>query len=40
MSGYTDDAIVHRGVLDPGTAFIEKPIVPAALLEKIREFLT
>ncbi|MGE4489380.1 MAG: response regulator [Kiritimatiellales bacterium] len=39
MSGYTDDAIVHHGVLDPGTAFIEKPIVPSALLEKIREFL-
>jgi PAS domain S-box-containing protein len=40
MSGYTDDAIVHHGVLDPGTAFIEKPIAPNALLEKIREFLS
>ncbi len=25
MSGYTDDAIVHHGVLDPDTPFIHKP---------------
>lgn len=40
MSGYTDNAIVHHGVLDPGTAFIEKPIAPNVLLEKIRDFLS
>jgi hypothetical protein len=34
MSGYTDDAIVHHGVLDPDTAFIQKPFSPQALLEK------
>ena len=39
MSGYTDHAIVHQGVLEPGMAFIEKPVGPAALLEKIRGFL-
>jgi two-component system cell cycle sensor histidine kinase/response regulator CckA len=39
MSGYTDDAIVHHGVLEPGTAFIEKPIVADTLLTKMREFL-
>lgn len=39
MSGYTDDAIVHHGVLEPGTAFIEKPISPEMLLAKMREFL-
>lgn len=39
MSGYTDDAIVHHGVLEPGTAFIEKPISPEALLAKLRGFL-
>lgn len=38
MSGYTDDAIVHQGVLDPGTAFIEKPITSATLLAKLQEF--
>ncbi|MGE4158611.1 MAG: PAS domain S-box protein [Planctomycetota bacterium] len=39
MSGYTDGAIAHQGVLDTGTAFIEKPVAPQALLQKIREFL-
>jgi len=39
MSGYTDDAIVHHGVLEPGTAFIEKPVAADALLAKVHEFL-
>lgn len=33
-------AIVRHGVLDPGTAFIEKPITPNTLLEKNRVFLS
>jgi two-component system cell cycle sensor histidine kinase/response regulator CckA len=39
MSGYTDDAIVHHGVLDPGTQFIGKPFTQANLLAKVREVL-
>jgi PAS domain S-box-containing protein len=39
MSGYTDDAIGHNGVLDPGTAYIQKPFTPDALERKVREVL-
>jgi two-component system, cell cycle sensor histidine kinase and response regulator CckA len=40
MSGYTDDAIVHHGVLNEGMPFLDKPIRPRAMLEKVREVLT
>jgi len=39
MSGYTDDAIVHHGVLNQGIPFIQKPFSPVALRRKIREVL-
>jgi len=39
MSGYTDDAIVHRGLLESGTAFVAKPLTPLALARKVRAVL-
>jgi PAS domain S-box-containing protein len=39
MSGYTDDAIVHHGRLEPGIVFLVKPFSPGALARKVREVL-
>ncbi len=39
MSGYTDDVIVHHGVLEPGLAFVQKPFTGSALAKRIREVL-
>ena len=39
MSGYTDNAIVHHGVLDPGTRLISKPFSATGLTRKVREAL-
>jgi two-component system cell cycle sensor histidine kinase/response regulator CckA len=39
ISGYTEDAIVHGGVLEPGVKFLQKPFSPAELLSALRHLL-
>ena len=39
MSGYTDNAIVQHGILEPGIEYIQKPLVPDVLARRIREVL-
>jgi PAS domain S-box-containing protein len=39
MSGYTEDAMVHHGVVTTGIGFLHKPFTSAALGQKIREVL-
>ena len=39
LSGYTEDAIVHQGGFEPGTAFLQKPFTLQNLSRKVREVL-
>jgi len=39
MSGYTDVAILHHGVLDPGMPFLQKPFTTEAIAHKVRQVL-
>src|SRR5438874_3438980 len=39
ISGYTDNAIVRHGMLEPGLAYLQKPFRPDALVRKVREVL-
>jgi len=39
MSGYTDKVIGYTAVLEPGTAFLQKPFTPQTLTQKVYEVL-
>lgn len=39
VSGYSGDALLHRGTIENGTAFLQKPFLPSALRGKVAELL-
>jgi signal transduction histidine kinase len=39
MSGYTDDALVRDGILEPGVALLQKPFETSLLARRVREIL-
>jgi two-component system cell cycle sensor histidine kinase/response regulator CckA len=39
MSGYTDNAIAHHGILSEGMSYIQKPFTVDGLARKVREVL-
>jgi YesN/AraC family two-component response regulator len=39
MSGYTENAIVHRGLLEEGMNYIQKPFTVGELMRKVGEVL-
>jgi FixJ family two-component response regulator len=39
LSGYTDDAIVHHGIIDSDIPFLQKPFSSEGLANKVRDLL-
>ena len=39
MSGYTEDTVIHRGVMEKGMNYIQKPFTVSGLINKVREVL-
>jgi len=39
ISGYPGNAVVRRGLVEPGTAFLQKPFTPDLLTRRVREVL-
>jgi len=39
LSGYTESAVAHRGVLAAGSDFLQKPFTPGMLARRVREVL-
>jgi FixJ family two-component response regulator len=39
ISGYADQGLARRGVVDPDAFFLEKPFIATALAAKVREVL-
>jgi two-component system cell cycle sensor histidine kinase/response regulator CckA len=39
MSGYTDETVVRHGILESGIAFLQKPVTPDSLRQKVRSVL-
>jgi len=40
MSGHTNSAIIHHGVLEPGVNLLQKPFTPETLVRKVHGVLT